>query len=365
MYVPLTLLLCTAFLSLHLGCSAESLKADADSSEIHASESSSSAIKNYSSPSYVSSSAIKPTNESSSSMSSIEQDHTIPSSSMSSTESSTPSSYASSSESSIHTESTPSSSSEKSSNAEIIESSESSVTFNCDPSLDITSVEKRKNGDFTAAHTDTPLTIDGCGDETIWQQSQWYDMNYIWMGSATLDSSDYHGRFKVSWDQDYLYLLVDVTDNILHGTLDDGIENYWQGDYVEVFIDFDASGGDHTFNHQAFAYHVSTEYHGIDKKTDQSTHFFDNNLKVMRTQYGNRYLWEIAIHMYDDTFNEDVDINTSATITQGHTIGFSMAYGDNDDNGEREHFIGSKESHGINNDEGWQNADVFGTMFMQ
>lgn len=219
----------------------------------------------------------------------------------------------------------------------------------------------KPDGSFIAHKTNSPIVIDGVSNEPIWEQTKWQSMNYLWMGEP-VDSTDYYGKFKLSWDQDYLYILVKVTDDYLNPTLKEGIENYWKGDYVEVFIDEDRSGGDHKFNHQAFAYHVSTEGHAIDKNPREETVFLDKHVKVQRTNNGTTYLWELAIQLYQDDFDEATDSNKPVTINAEKRIGFSIAYGDNDGNSVRENFTGSKKSHGVNNDEGYVNADVFGQL---
>ena len=221
--------------------------------------------------------------------------------------------------------------------------------------------ESKVDGDFIAHKTKTAILIDGFDKEKIWAKSIWYDMNHKWMGSQ-VDTSDYRGRFKLSWDSKKLYILVEVIDDYLHPTLTDGKDNYWKGDYVEVFIDEDTSGGDHKFNHQAFAYHISTEGHAIDKNTLQQTVFFDNHIEVKRTRKGNKYLWEMAIQLYDNHFDENSAANIPISITEQKSIGFSIAYGDNDGKGTRENFMGSKKNHGQNNDEGYINSDVFGSI---
>ncbi len=236
---------------------------------------------------------------------------------------------------------------------------ESSSSVICNPAFDNRTTVKKPSGEFEAGYTDSPMTIDGCNSESAWHNAPWNDMNYVWMSTGALDSSDYFGRFKVMWDTEYLYLLVDITDEHLFKT---PTETYWQGDYVEVFIDYDNSGGDHLNNHQAFAYHVSTEFHAIDLKTNNTPHFFDSNLKAQRTKHEDRYLWEIAIHMYDDTFDESIKANSFEELTKDHTIGFSIAYGDNDGNNQRDHFVGSKETHGVGNDEGYKDSKVFGSV---
>jgi len=221
--------------------------------------------------------------------------------------------------------------------------------------------EAMEDGFFKAHKSKSPIQIDGCSKDAIWSNVDWYDMNYLWMGNK-VDSIDYHGRFKLAWDSQYLYILVEVIDEKLNPTLGNGIENYWKGDYVEVFIDEDKSGGNHQFNHQAYAYHVSTEGHAIDKNTLQETVFFDDHVEVLRSQEGNKHLWEMAIKLFDNQFNENTTNNIPVKIFAQKSIGFSIAYGDNDGNNSRENFMGSKKTHGNNNDEGYINSDVFGSI---
>jgi hypothetical protein len=231
----------------------------------------------------------------------------------------------------------------------------------CQIDSDSSLTEASEDGLFIAHKSKSPLQIDGCNSDTIWSDVDWYAMNFLWMGDA-VDSADYYGRFKLAWDSQYLYILVEVTDENLNPTLKDGLENYWKGDYVEVFVDEDKSGGNHQFNHQAFAYHVSTEGHAIDKNTLQETVFFDDHIEVARSQEGSKHFWEMAIKLFDQQFDENASTNTPVNISTQKSIGFSMAYGDNDGNSSRENFMGSKKTHGNNNDDGYINSDVFGSI---
>lgn len=223
------------------------------------------------------------------------------------------------------------------------------------------SVISQADGEFRAHKTRSQITIDGYSKDSIWASLDWYSMNYKWMGE-TVDTTDYSGKFKLAWNSQYLFVLVEVIDDHLNPTLENGIENYWKGDYVEVFIDEDKSGGNHQFNHQAFAYHISTEGHAIDKSSSKETIFFDDHVEVKRSQIGNKHLWEMAIKLFDNTFDEKSNDNSPVEIVKQKRIGFSIAYGDNDGNNSRENFMGSKEVHGNNNDEGYINSDVFGSI---
>jgi hypothetical protein len=244
---------------------------------------------------------------------------------------------------------------------ETIHQNSSADSIYCQLGSESVITQAKEDGRFKAHKTSLPIQIDGCSKEAIWSNTDWYGMNYLWMGSK-VDATDYHGRFKLAWDSGYLYILVEVIDEKLNPTLRNGLENYWKGDYVEVFIDEDKSGGNHKFNHQAFAYHVSTEGHAIDKNTLEETVFFDDHVEVKRSQEGNRCLWELAIKLFDNQFDENTVNNIPVKISSQKSIGFSIAYGDNDGNDSRENFMGSKKRHGDNNDEGYINADVFGSI---
>ena len=246
-------------------------------------------------------------------------------------------------------------------NVKTVDKKLSAASAPCQLDSELNLTEAVDDGFFKAHKSKSPIQIDGCSKDSIWSSMNWYSMNYAWMGKK-VDSTDYHGRFKLAWDSDYLYILVEVIDEKLNPTLANGLENYWKGDYVEVFIDEDKSGGNHQFNHQAFAYHVSTEGHAIDKNTLQETVFFDDHVEVKRSKDGNKNLWEMALKLFDAQFDENTATNIPVKITAQKSIGFSIAYGDNDGNNSRENFMGSKMTHGDKNDEGYVNSDVFGSI---
>ena len=246
-------------------------------------------------------------------------------------------------------------------NEKTVQTVASNEVVSCQSDSKSTKTISKEDGVFQAKKTSEPIQIDGCSKDAAWTNTDWYGMNYIWMGNK-VDSTDYYGRFKLAWDEEHLYILVEVIDDTLHPTLKNGLENFWKGDYVEVFIDEDKSGGNHKFNHQAFAYHVSTEGHSIDQSILQKPVFFDNHIEVKRSQEGTKYLWEMAIKLYNKEFDENATTNIPVKIFPQKSIGFSIAYGDNDGNKNRENFMGSKKTHGNNNDDGYINSDVFGSI---
>ena len=58
------------------------------------------------------------------------------------------------------------------------------------------------------------ITIDGIGDEKTWKNSSWLPINQLWLGKP-IDSSDFSGRYKLSWSNDALYVLAEIKDDIL------------------------------------------------------------------------------------------------------------------------------------------------------
>ncbi|MDH3585547.1 MAG: CBM9 family sugar-binding protein, partial [Gammaproteobacteria bacterium] len=111
---------------------------------------------------------------------------------------------------------------------------------------------------YVAPRSVEALIIDGVANEPVWQASEWHDIDRRWLGPE-YTAEDFGGRFKVAWTEERLYILVEVVDDILFDSHRDPLTQYWDDDCVEIFIDEDYSGGDHQYNHNAFAYHMSLD----------------------------------------------------------------------------------------------------------
>ncbi len=215
-------------------------------------------------------------------------------------------------------------------------------------------------GDVHGVFTETAPTVDGVADEAAWETADWAPIDELWIGSKP-SASDFSGQFKVLWTAEKLYLLVDVTDNALVDKYRDPLDNYWNDDCLEIFIDEDRSKGDHTYNYNAFAYHVSYERHAVDIGPDQQPHLYDDHVKAAWKQDGNQITWELAFDIYDDTY-QDGGENTPVTLTEGKKLGFMVAYCDADGSSGRESFVGSIPIAGPDKNLGWQDAGVFGEL---
>jgi len=213
-------------------------------------------------------------------------------------------------------------------------------------------------------YTSIPVVIDGSDSDLCWATATWYAIDQVWLPHVNdvMEEGDFAGKYKVAWDANYLYILVEVKDDVLS---DDHIyptDNYWNDDCVEIFIDEDRSMGYHETNNNAFAYHVSIFYDVIDNGMN-----LRNNLKVvMDTIAEKTYLWEFAVKIYDEDFIYNNSEASRVKLVPNKLMGFSIAYCDNDDapNKERENFIGSMIMDETHKNVNYQTADYFGSMLL-
>jgi hypothetical protein len=159
--------------------------------------------------------------------------------------------------------------------------------------------------------------------------------------------------------------LVEVVDDSLSDKHANPLQNYWDDDAVEIFLDEDHSGGNHenanAFN--AFAYHVSKDFDVADYNKSGAA-LFNNDLEGARSRQDNLYTWEFAIKVYKNNYVYGSS-NTPATLTKDKEMGFSLAYCDNDGGDTRENFIGSKYQTSGNANRSYQDASLFSKLVLK
>ncbi|TQV70975.1 sugar-binding protein [Aliikangiella marina] len=212
--------------------------------------------------------------------------------------------------------------------------------------------------------------IDGIAEQTPWQGDDWYLIDKAIIGDLP-DKSDFSGRYKLRWDENYLYLLAEIQDDVLFDARPDPLKQYWDDDCLEVFIDEDASGGDHLYNYNAFAYHIALDNQSVDigeKDANGNEQFLLLNDHV-KSQWKrgetapHTITWEVAIKLFSDKFSPEEEKNASRVyLSKDKKIGFMLAYCDNDGSMRREHFVGSHEITPVNGDKnlGYKDASGFG-----
>jgi hypothetical protein len=221
----------------------------------------------------------------------------------------------------------------------------------------ILNIPERQN--FTANYG-TPL-INGIGDDPAWQTTQWLPLDQVWLGQPP-SAEDFSGRYKILWDENNLYVLAEITDDTLVDIHSDGLYRYWDDDCLEIFVDEDASGGDHQYNYNAFAYHIALDGKVVDIAPDKKPRYYNDHCTTRRVTVGNVSTWEVAIKIFDGNRYTDNGDNIPKTLKAGKKMGFALAYCDNDHSPERENFIGSAKVEGEDKNRGWIDAGIFGLL---
>ncbi|MEN8228917.1 MAG: sugar-binding protein [Bacteroidota bacterium] len=234
----------------------------------------------------------------------------------------------------------------------------------------------------------TPV-IDADPSDQCWTDARWYYMDETWIKwGEEIDSADFYARFKVSWSEseNLIYYFIEVTDDFFVDGYLFPEENYPDFDIVEIFIDENRSGGLHVFDdnaqwgdnaENAFSYHLAmnapaegesvSDFFACDIAgtnwpatiMDYADHFPEMNMRKV----GNRYLYELSMKVFDDTY-DDIDPEASRVVlVEGKEMGLSLAYCDNDIPGtERDNFFGSVWVPEEAYNDHWKSADGFGSV---
>jgi hypothetical protein len=217
--------------------------------------------------------------------------------------------------------------------------------------------------EYVAPHAADAPIVDGRADDAAWANAEWRAVDQRWLGPE-MAPGDFAGRFKVVWTEDRVYLLGEFVDDVLFDSHRHPLKQYWDDDCWEIFIDEDFSGGDHQFNHNAFAYHLSLDNRAIDIGTDQEARDYTHHVESRWRQEGERIVWEVAIDIYGDDYVDDADDNRPVTLEAGKVMGLMVAYCDNDGSELRENFIGSETVPYGPTDRGWIDAGLFGKLVL-
>ena len=213
-----------------------------------------------------------------------------------------------------------------------------------------------------------PVVIDGNDNDAVWAKTDWKPISQVWIPyAAKMAPGDFEGKYKVAWDSLYLYVLVHVVDDVISDDHINPLQNWWDDDCVEVFLDENRSKGNHERNNNAFAYHISTKYDAIDEDSNGNGVNYKNNIIVKMDTIGvNTYLWEIAIKVYNASFTITNPEASRVILTTKKLMGLTLAYCDNDNDPSktRENFIGSMYMTAATANDNYITADYFGSCLL-
>ena len=246
-----------------------------------------------------------------------------------------------------------------------VESSSSSIESSSSSSLESSSSSSTSSvvmepNSYSATKAQTAPEIDGTVD-AVWEHASWAPINVFWLGTqANPDAQDYSGQYKALWDENYLYLLFDITDERLYDNTRSALDAYWEDDTVEIFIDENKNGGQHQYNTSAWAYHIST-YGDVVDYTTSGPNLLNDHIDVRLVSLGDKHMWEMRVRIYGEDYSDSA-ANTPLTLTAGKELGFSASYIDNDGGQQRESMMGSVDTPGHRNNQGYLDASVFGSL---
>jgi len=242
----------------------------------------------------------------------------------------------------------PSSSSLSSSSSSVIRSSSS-----------VSSASSNRNH-YDAHRAATAPVIDGTVD-AVWEVAAWAPIDVFWLGTQPNPTAqDYSGRYKAIWDENYLYLLFDITDDRIFDGTRNALDRYWEDDTVELFIDENKNGGQHGYNTSAWAYHLST-YGDVVDSTTSGAKLLNEHIDMRLVSVGDKHLWEMRVRIYGEDY-ADWKTNVPLKLAVGKLMGFSATYIDNDGSSQRESMMGSVDTQGHKNNQGYLDASVFGSL---
>ncbi|WP_422107961.1 DUF6265 family protein [Winogradskyella sp.] len=205
--------------------------------------------------------------------------------------------------------------------------------------------------------------IDGASNEAIWRTAEWLPIDQLWLGNS-YSPDDFEGRYKLVWTENALYLLAEIKDDVLLDRTKDPLKTWWDDDCLEIFIDEDNSGGNHQYNHNAFAYHIALDGNVVDMSTKKEGKLYNSHVLSKRVTVNDTSLWEVKISLFDDSYSDETN-NLPIKLSAHKNIGFALAYCDNDNSQHRENFIGSIEVEGDDKNRGWIDANIFGTLLLK
>jgi len=145
---------------------------------------------------------------------------------------------------------------------------------------------------------------------------------------------DFDGQFKACWSANYLYMYVEVTDDIFEPYVN-GKANSWTWDNMEVFIDLDTNSTTDTYSETS-----TTQIRicpgletaaGADSICESSSRGDIGLYKSAWEKTPNGYNVELGIPWLTATTDASVDI--AAKIAANTVIGFDFAIADADGDG--------------------------------
>jgi hypothetical protein len=95
--------------------------------------------------------------------------------------------------------------------------------------------------------------------------------------------------------------------------------------------------------------------------TTSGPKLLNDHIDTRLVSNGTQHFWEMRVRIYGEDY-ADWKANTPLQLFSGKLLGFSASYIDNDGSPQRESMMGSVDTQGHKNNQGYQDAGVFGSL---
>lgn len=188
----------------------------------------------------------------------------------------------------------------------------------------------------------TPPLIDGNMD-SIWAQAHRLALEHVVIGNDTPARPDLAAGYRILYDDQALYLLVDVVDDARYN---DSQAEWWEDDGVEIYLDGNLSRG--TTYDGVDDYQLLFRWHDDTVQIGPNSAPLPIGLRFQQVDTSNGYRVAVAIPLTAVGMNPKV----------GDTFGLDVHVLDDDDGGGREHKLAW---HTVV-DDSWFNPSRFGVV---
>ncbi|MCD6498680.1 MAG: hypothetical protein J7M25_10325 [Deltaproteobacteria bacterium] len=98
---------------------------------------------------------------------------------------------------------------------------------------DDVTVHVQDSADIDVPRSTSPITVDGAFDDPAWNKAPAFDVDKV-IGGTISSPSDLSASVRFLWDDDYFYIALSVTDDVL---VSDSGADYFQDDGLELYFD--------------------------------------------------------------------------------------------------------------------------------
>lgn len=194
------------------------------------------------------------------------------------------------------------------------------------------------------------ITADG-SVEAAWDAVAFRSIENVLQGADSIsDEADFSAQYKMLWDDQGIYVLVEIHDDILENDQD----KIWKNDMVEIYFDMDnsknilkpgASWNVSSYDDNDYQFAVTVGEATVSGGPEDADVAFGSDLTTSGT-----YMLEFHFDW--------ADLGLAGALIEGDVIGFDITVGDNDNGTTRHSYLGWNTPTG----EVYHDASLFGTV---